>query len=90
MKTDRKFPGVKITKKAEISIKNGHPWVYGEEITEGAQDILRMYSALIDILIAHEIPYEVVFSDYIGNKLWENELMAGFEMTDKTMSDVEN
>lgn len=39
MKTNRRFPGVKITKKAEISIKNGHPWVYGEEITEGAQDI---------------------------------------------------
>ena len=58
--------------------------------TENAQDILRTYSALIDILIAHEIPYEVVFSDFIGNKLWENELMAGFEMTDKTMSDVEN
>ncbi len=36
MKTERKFPGVKITKKAENSIKNGHPWVYGEEITEGA------------------------------------------------------
>lgn len=36
MKSERIFPGVKITKKAEISIKNGHPWVYGEEITEGA------------------------------------------------------
>ena len=36
MKSERRFPGVKITKKAEISIKNGHPWVYGEEITEGA------------------------------------------------------
>ncbi|MBR5307996.1 MAG: class I SAM-dependent rRNA methyltransferase [Clostridia bacterium] len=40
MKSERKFPGVKITKKAEMSIKNGHPWVYGEEITEGAEDIV--------------------------------------------------
>ena len=40
MKSARKFPGVKITKKAEMSIKNGHPWVYGEEITEGEQDII--------------------------------------------------
>ncbi len=39
MKSERKFPGVKVTKKAEISIKKGHPWVYGEEITEGAQTL---------------------------------------------------
>ena len=39
MKSERRFPGVKITKKAEISIKNGHPWVYGEEISEGAESL---------------------------------------------------
>ncbi len=39
MKNDRKFPGVRVTKKAEISIKNGHPWVYGEEITEGEEKL---------------------------------------------------
>ena len=39
MKTERRFPGVKITKKAENSIKSGHPWVYGEEITEGADGL---------------------------------------------------
>lgn len=36
MKNNRMFPGVTVTKKAEYSIKNGHPWVYGEEICEGA------------------------------------------------------
>ncbi len=36
MKSERKFPHVTVTKKAEFSIKKGHPWVYGEEITEGA------------------------------------------------------
>lgn len=39
MKSERKFPGVVVTKKAEISIKKGHPWVYAEEITQGAQAI---------------------------------------------------
>ncbi|MBR3996141.1 MAG: class I SAM-dependent rRNA methyltransferase [Clostridia bacterium] len=40
MKAERKFPGVTVTKKAEISIKKGHPWVYAEEITEGAEKLL--------------------------------------------------
>ncbi|HHY64578.1 MAG TPA: class I SAM-dependent rRNA methyltransferase [Clostridiaceae bacterium] len=37
MRQDRQYPKVIITPKAERSIKNGHPWVYGEEIrkTEG-------------------------------------------------------
>jgi len=37
MKQKRQYPKVTITPKAERSIKNGHPWVYGEEInnTEG-------------------------------------------------------
>ncbi|MGI6278979.1 MAG: class I SAM-dependent rRNA methyltransferase [Acutalibacteraceae bacterium] len=37
MKQERQYPKVFITPKAERSIKNGHPWVYGEEIlsTEG-------------------------------------------------------
>jgi len=34
MKQVRHYPKVKITRKAERSIKNGHPWVYGEEILE--------------------------------------------------------
>ena len=32
MKQQRPYPGVFVTPKAERSIKNGHPWVYGEEI----------------------------------------------------------
>jgi len=32
MKQKRTFPALTVTKKAEISIKRGHPWVYGEEI----------------------------------------------------------
>ncbi len=33
MKNKRNFPIVTVTKKAEFSIKKGHPWVYAEEIT---------------------------------------------------------
>ena len=35
---ERDYPVFTVTKKAEASLKNGHPWVYGEEVTgtEGA------------------------------------------------------
>lgn len=33
MKTNRYFPAFTVTKKAELSVKAGHPWVYGEEVT---------------------------------------------------------
>ena len=39
MKTSRSFPYVTITKKAEIAIKNGHPWVYDAEITSSSEDM---------------------------------------------------
>ena len=32
MKSDRAFPKINITSKAARSLKNGHPWVYGDEI----------------------------------------------------------
>lgn len=34
MKTKRDFPLLLVTKKAEASIRKGHPWVYGEEVTD--------------------------------------------------------
>ena len=38
MKQERAYPKVIISPKAEKSVKNGHPWIYGEDIrrTEGA------------------------------------------------------
>ena len=33
MKTKRNYPILTVTKKGEASIKNGHPWVYEQEIT---------------------------------------------------------
>ncbi|MBR5552722.1 MAG: class I SAM-dependent rRNA methyltransferase [Clostridia bacterium] len=39
MKNQRNFPFVTITKKAEYSIKSGHPWVYDAEITNSTETI---------------------------------------------------
>ena len=39
MKTDRKYPSVTVTKKAERSLKSGHPWVYDAEILSSDGDI---------------------------------------------------
>lgn len=38
MKQKRSYPALTVTKKAEISIRRGHPWVYGEEITSTATE----------------------------------------------------
>ena len=31
---ERNYPVYTVTKKAELSLKNGHPWVYGEEVAD--------------------------------------------------------
>ncbi len=47
MKGNRSFPFVFITKKAEASVKKGHPWVYGEEITSPIPEIEN--GSLVDV-----------------------------------------
>jgi len=47
MKNQRNFPFVTITKKAEYSIKTGHPWVYDAEITSAGDTIEN--GALVDV-----------------------------------------
>ena len=34
MKTKREFPRITVNKKAELSLKKGHPWVYGAEVLD--------------------------------------------------------
>lgn len=48
MKQQRPYPKVKISRKAERSVRNGHPWIYGEEIlaTEGEIE----NGGLVDVL----------------------------------------
>lgn len=47
MKTERQFPPVFVTKKAEFALKGGHPWVYGEEITAAPPVVEN--GALVDV-----------------------------------------
>lgn len=39
MKQNRIFPKLTITKKQEISVKHGHPWIYADEIVACPEDI---------------------------------------------------
>ena len=48
MKTARTYPSVTVTPKAEASLHRGHPWVYGEEITDQSGPMEN--GALVDVL----------------------------------------
>ena len=49
MKTTRSYPAYTVTKKAELSIVQGHPWVYADEITV-APETQPENGALVDVL----------------------------------------
>ena len=48
MKKERQYPAVLITKKGEISLRGGHPWVYEAEITEERGEPVN--GELVDVL----------------------------------------
>ena len=48
MKSKRNYPVFTVTKKAENSIKSGHPWVYDAEITETFGEVEN--GCLVDVL----------------------------------------
>ncbi|MBR0160514.1 MAG: class I SAM-dependent rRNA methyltransferase [Oscillospiraceae bacterium] len=39
MKAERSYPKITVSKKAEASIVNGHPWIYAEELISGEEGI---------------------------------------------------
>ena len=49
MKTTRSYPAYTVTKKAELSIVQEHPWVYADEITDAPETQLEN-GALVDVL----------------------------------------
>ena len=49
MKTTRSYPAYTVTKKAELSIVQGHPWVYADEIAD-APETQPENGALVDVL----------------------------------------
>lgn len=44
---ERNFPKVKITEKSERTVRLGHPWVYGEEVTERTGECINGH--LVDV-----------------------------------------
>ncbi len=50
MKQERIYPSVQITKKGEISLRSGHPWVYEAEITAVQKADLITDGCLVDVL----------------------------------------
>lgn len=48
MNIERRFPSVTVTKKAELSLKKGHPWVYDAEIVSSAGEFEN--GCLVDVL----------------------------------------
>lgn len=47
MKQERYFPSFTVTKKQEANIKNGHPWIYEDEITEAPEEVAN--GAIVDV-----------------------------------------
>ena len=60
MKKPRPFPAVTVTRKQENRIKEGHPWVYAEEIT--AQPEAVENGSLVDVTGAK--------GNYLGTGFW--------------------
>jgi len=50
MKTERNFPKFTVTKKAETSLRSGHPWVYEAEITAVTPDAPIENGSLVDVV----------------------------------------
>lgn len=47
MKHERDFPSFTVTKKQETNIKNGHPWIYEDEITDAPEEVDN--GAIVDV-----------------------------------------
>ncbi len=50
MKTERNFPKFTVTKKAEASLRAGHPWVYEAEITSVTPNTPIENGSLVDVV----------------------------------------
>ena len=49
MKQERSFPRFTVTKKAQLSLEKGHPWVYDAEITDRSEEQVENGS-LVDVV----------------------------------------
>lgn len=101
MKTKRNFPVLTVTKKAENSIKNGHPWVYDAEITQTVGEIEN--GCLVDVLsqkgsylgtgflsLNSKIRVRILSSnanESFGTAFWERRLKYAVEYRKTVMGD---
>jgi len=77
MKQERQYPKVMITSKAERSVKNGHPWIYGEEIrkTEGVPQ----NGGLVDVFAGNA---------YMGTGFYNNSSKITVRLISRNANDV--
>ncbi len=77
MKTKRDYPIVTVTSKAERSLKNGHVWVYGEEITERFGNCIN--GQLVDVLSSK--------GRYLGTGFYNNNSKITVRIISKNAND---
>ena len=77
MKQTRAYPKVVISPKAERSVKNGHPWIYGEEIlkTEGVPQ----NGGLVDVMAG---------SSYMGTGFYNSTSKITVRLISRSANDV--
>ena len=78
MKQERTFPSVKITKKQERSVRNGHPWIYADEITETAGQFEN--GCLTDVLSEK--------GSYLGTGLWSENSLIRIRILDRNANET--
>ena len=77
MKQERQYPKVYITSKAERSVRDGHPWIYGEEIlkTEGEPQ----NGCLVDVLAGKA---------YMGTGFYNSNSKIAVRLVSRNANDV--
>lgn len=60
MKSKRIYPAFTISKKGEMSLKNGHPWVYCDELRSEPEGLKN--GELCDVFSEKALILELVFS----------------------------
>ncbi|NLM40980.1 MAG: class I SAM-dependent rRNA methyltransferase [Firmicutes bacterium] len=77
MKQKRPYPKVKISRKAERSVKSGHPWIYGEEILD--QEGVPQNGELVDVLAG---------TAYLGTGFYNSNSKIAVRLVSRNANDV--
>lgn len=77
MKQERTFPRSTVTKKQENRIKDGHPWVYEDEIIEASENIEN--GALVDVFSQK--------GNYLGTGFWSETSKIRIRILDRNANE---